>query len=72
MGESIHSREYKAIIKKLIDVRLRSGIRQVQVAAKLRKPQSYVSKIERGERRLDVVELKHFLKVYEMSLKEFF
>ena len=72
MGESIHSKEYKAIIQKLIDVRLRSGITQVQVAARLKKPQSYISKIERGERRMDVVELKHFLKVYKLSLKEFF
>jgi len=72
MGESIHSREYKIIIQKLINVRLHSGITQVQVAAKLKKPQSYVSKIERRERRLDVVELKQLLRIYKKGLKEFF
>ena len=72
MGESIHSKEYKVIIQKLKNARIQSGITQVQVAAKLKKPQSYVSKIERRERRIDIVELQQLLKIYKKGLKEFF
>jgi transcriptional regulator with XRE-family HTH domain len=72
MGESIYSREYRLIIERLRNVRLEAGLTQVQAAQKLRKPQSYVSKIERGERRLDVVELQQFLKVYRKGLCDFF
>lgn len=72
MGESIHSKEYKLFIERLKKVRLDAGITQVQAALKLKKPQSYVSKIERGERRIDVVELQHLLKIYKKGIKDFF
>ncbi len=72
MGESIHSKEYRGIIQKLKAARLTSGLTQTEVALKLKKPQSYVSKIERGERRIDVVELKQLLKIYKKGLTDFF
>jgi transcriptional regulator with XRE-family HTH domain len=40
----------------LIDARRAAGLTQVQLSKRLRRPQSYVSKYERGERRLDVIE----------------
>ena len=72
MGTSIHSKEYREIIQRLIAARLDAGLTQVQAGLKLKKPQSYISKIERRERRIDVVELKHLLKVYKQNLKDFF
>lgn len=72
MGTSIHSQEYREIIRKLVTARLDSGITQVQAGLKLKKPQSYISKIERRERRIDVVELKHLLKVYKKKFTDFF
>lgn len=72
MGTSIHSKEYKEIIQKLIAARLESGITQVRAGLILKKPQSYISKIERRERRIDVLELKQLLKIYKKSLKDFF
>jgi transcriptional regulator with XRE-family HTH domain len=72
MGESIHSKEYREIIQRLRDVRLTTKLTQTEVARKLNKPQSYVSKIERGERRIDVVELKRILKIYKVALADFF
>ena len=72
MGESIHSKEYREIIQNLKAARLASGLTQTEVALKLNKPQSYVSKIERGERRIDVVELRQLLKIYKKALTDFF
>lgn len=44
---------------------------QAEVAKKLGKPQSFVSKVERGERRLDVAELKQFADMYKKPLDFF-
>ncbi|MBI2779582.1 MAG: helix-turn-helix transcriptional regulator [Gammaproteobacteria bacterium] len=53
---------YEFFQNALADARLEKGLTQSEVAARLRKPQSYVSKYESGERRLDVIE---FLEVCE-------
>lgn len=67
----IWSSEYKSFLKKLRQARVEAGLTQVQAAEKLGKPQSYVSKCESGERRVDVVELKRFSKLYKKTLKYF-
>ena len=54
---NIYSKEYKAFLIRLKEARESAGLTQVQVALKLKKPQSFVSKGESGERRLDVIEL---------------
>jgi transcriptional regulator with XRE-family HTH domain len=48
---------YDAFFRILIEERQKNNLTQTEVAAKLGKPQSYVSKYETGERRLDIVEL---------------
>ena len=45
------------LLRLLVSARRDAGLRQVDLAGRLGKPQSFVSKMERGERRLDVVEL---------------
>jgi transcriptional regulator with XRE-family HTH domain len=57
--KSIYSEEYQRLCGLLRDLRLESGLTQVEVASRLGVPQSFVSKYESGERRLDVIELKH-------------
>ena len=52
-------------------VRTEAGLRQVDLAAKLGRPQSYVSKYESGERRLDVLELREVCKAVGISLRVF-
>jgi len=48
-----------------------AGLTQVALAALLDRPQSFVSKSESGERRLDLVELHEFCQVLGLSLVEF-
>jgi len=59
------------VVENLRKAREDAGLRQEDVAQKLDKPQSYISKIERGERRIDVVELKAFARLYKKSLDYF-
>ena len=71
MDKSIHSKEYKIVLERLKKARLDTGLTQVQVAKKLGHHQSYVSKIESGERRVDVVELNRLAKLYGKSVSYF-
>ncbi len=66
--QSIYSSEYKVFLARLRQQRLAKQWTQVQVARALGKPQSFVSKIERGERRLDPLELKAVAKLYGVSV----
>lgn len=57
MPRSRHSPRYTRLKELLVHARTDAGLSQVEVAARLGKPQSFVSKYESGERGLDVVEL---------------
>ncbi len=58
-------------LKRLREARQAAGLTQVKVAAKLGRPQSFVSKCESGERRVDVVELRKLAKLYKKDLTFF-
>jgi transcriptional regulator with XRE-family HTH domain len=71
MYKTIYSKKYKIVLKNLLKAREESNLTQIEVAQKLKKPQSFISKIERGERRLDIIELESFAKLYKKSLTSF-
>ena len=71
MSRSVHSEDYRKIIRRLKEARRGVGLSQQAVADMLAKPQSFVSKIESGERRLDVAEIKRFANVYGKSTSFF-
>lgn len=71
MSKSIYSKDYRNVIQKLKKARLDAGLKQSEVAQKLKKPQSYVSKIERGERRIDIAELKELAIIYKKEINYF-
>lgn len=71
MPKSIHSSEYKTVIKKLRVAREAAGLTQSEAAERLGKPQSYISKIERGERRIDILELSKISNIYEKKIEWF-
>ena len=54
--KSFHTNEYEAFIRRLVTARKEAGLTQQELAVRLNKHQSFVSKFERGERRLDVLE----------------
>lgn len=68
---SIYSAEYQRFLVKLKNARLARGLTQQQVSKLLNKPQSFVSKCESGERRVDVIELLSFAKIYQRKLETF-
>ena len=71
MSKSIYTKDYKEIINRLKQARIDAGLSQQAVADKFNKPQSYVSKIESGERRLDVAEIKKFAVIYKKDTNYF-
>lgn len=71
MNKSTYSKDYKEIIKHLKKARIEAGLAQQDVADRLGKPQSYISKIESGERRLDVAEIKKFANIYKKDISFF-
>jgi transcriptional regulator with XRE-family HTH domain len=54
--KTIHSEKYRYLLALLREAREKAGITQAELSVQLAKPQSYVSKYENGERRLDVIE----------------
>ncbi|MDP2684974.1 MAG: helix-turn-helix transcriptional regulator [bacterium] len=71
MPKTIHTKEYRNIVDKLKQARKESGLTQQQVAKKINMPQSYISKVEAGEQRLDIVELDVFAKLYKKTINYF-
>lgn len=62
---------YDSFLRRLRQARQEAGLTQAEVARRLGKPQSYVSKCESGERRVDVVELAQFARLYKKALDFF-
>lgn len=71
MERTIYSTEQKQLRKLLRQLRLGAGLRQADLAKLLGKPQSFVSKFESGERRLDLLELRQVCKATGITLTEF-
>lgn len=54
--KSLRSPRHLVLLDRLRTLRKEAGVTQVELAARLGRPQSYVAKIEGGERRMDVLE----------------
>lgn len=68
---SLHSEAYQRFLFRLRGAREQAKLTQVEAARRLGRPQSYISKCESGERRVDIIELMEFAALYRKRL-EFF
>jgi ribosome-binding protein aMBF1 (putative translation factor) len=71
LKDATYRQRYRLFLERLRQAREQSNLTQVEVARQLRRPQSFVSKCESGERRLDVVELQKFARLYGKPLNFF-
>jgi transcriptional regulator with XRE-family HTH domain len=71
MEKSQHSRSYLRLTRALRQAREATGLTQAQVAKKMGAYASFVSKVESGERRIDVIELRQLCGVYGLDLVGF-
>ena len=71
MEKSVFTRDYRVLLRLLKDGRREAGLTQVDLAKKLDITQSLLSKIERGGRRIDVIELRAFCAAFGIGLPEF-
>ena len=71
MTKAIYSKDHKYIVEQLKRARQEVGLEQAEVAKLLGKIQSHVSKVEAGQRRIDIVALKEFAKVYKKDISFF-
>ena len=68
----LHPQEgHNALLVLLRQIRLDAKLRQVDLAERLGHPQSFVSKYESGERRLDILELRSLCKAVGITLEQF-
>ena len=71
MAKSIYTAGQERLQRLLRQVRTEAGLSQTDLAARLKKPQSFVSKYESGERRLDLIELQQVCECLAIGLVEF-
>jgi transcriptional regulator with XRE-family HTH domain len=65
--KSVYTTRYKRLLRALKNARVAAGLTQADAAEQLKKPQSFVSKCEAGERRIDVIELLEYCRIYRAS-----
>jgi transcriptional regulator with XRE-family HTH domain len=68
---AVHNPAYQYLIRRLREAREHAGLTQVEAAKALRKPQSFISKCESGERRVDAIELSEFARIYKRRITYF-
>lgn len=72
MARSTHSEPYKLLLEMLVEARKRSGLTQSELADRLGRPQPFISFVERGERRVDVIEFYAIMRALEVDPEEAF
>ena len=70
MAKTIRTNGQLALVRALVDARQNAGLSQQQLAAKLKRPQSFVARLESGERRIDVVEFTVLARVIGFDKNE--
>ena len=72
LRKTLRSRGHRTLISILVAARERAGLTQRQLATRLRRPHSFVGRMEAGERRVDVVEFIEIARILGANPKEMF
>jgi transcriptional regulator with XRE-family HTH domain len=69
---AVYRPEYRELARRVREARKEAGMTQAEVAERLGRPVSFVSKCELGERRMDPIDLKDFAELYAKPFEYFF
>jgi len=72
LRKTLRSRGHQTLIQILIEAREKAGMTQRDLAARIKRPHSFVGRMEGGERRVDVIEFIEIAKVLGADPKELF
>jgi transcriptional regulator with XRE-family HTH domain len=70
-NKSIYSHSYRVFLQRFKQARIDAGLSQDAAAKLIGRTQSFISKCERGERRIDVIELRLFCSAFGLEFKKF-
>jgi transcriptional regulator with XRE-family HTH domain len=71
MTKAIYRREHVIFLQELKRMRVEAGMTQAQCSAALGRPQSFMSDVERGVRRLDTIQLRDLCLILDSTLVSF-
>ena len=72
MAKTIYSNDHKLLVERLKKARLAAKLTQVEAGKLLGKDQTFISKVESGQYRVDAIQLAGFSKIYKKDLRYFF
>lgn len=71
LNKSIYTEEYRYMVNRLKRARIEAGLTQIEVSQLTGRSQSNISKVESGQLRLDVIQLKNYAVLYKKKLDYF-
>jgi len=71
MQKNLHTQDHALLRELLVELRVEARLTQVELANRLEWEQTHISRVERGVRRLDVLELRSWVYALGMSLRDF-
>jgi ribosome-binding protein aMBF1 (putative translation factor) len=72
LRKTLRSQGHRALVSVLVDARQKAGLTQRALASRLKRPHSFVGRIEAGERRIDVVEFIEIARVLDLDPMKLF
>jgi len=71
MKKRIYIAQRSQLVSLLHEIRIEAGLTQMEVAVRIERDQTFVSKYESGQRRLDVLEVREICQAIGITLEEF-